>query len=198
MEKYFFEPMLDIYAPLKETEEISNFGIVKENHLYRGGMPYGDKPYEQLKKIGIKTVINLKIEDSALDYVNEERNLKNKGIDIYYLPLPNVAPPTLEQALEFLTVVYDKKNIPSFFHCHRGADRTGVMSAIFRITQGYSASWSLVEAEKYNIASSFFSKKIDFVYKFEEKWLEWKKEGKIPDELYNFNFLSLLEEKSDE
>jgi len=198
MEKYFFEPMLDIYAPLKESDELLNFGVVKENHLYRGAMPYGDKPYQQLKELGIKTVINLKIEDSALDYVSEERNLKSKGINLYYLPLPNVAPPTLEQTLEFLTFVYNERNIPVFLHCHRGADRTGVMSAIFRITQGYSASWSLVEAEKYNIASSFFSKKIDFVYDFEKKWIEWKKEGKIPNNLYNFSFIDLLEEKNDE
>lgn len=193
MERYIFEPMLDIYAPLKETEELGNFGIVSEKQLYRGSMPVGQHNYEALANLGIKTVINLKVEDSAVEYVSEQNNLSKRDINLHYMPMPNVAPPTLNQALEFLTISYNSDMYPVFFHCHRGADRTGVMAAVFRITQGYTSSWALVEAEKFNIASSFFTKKIDFVYDFENKWKKWKEEGKIPNNLTNFDFLSLIE-----
>jgi protein tyrosine/serine phosphatase len=194
MEKYFFEPMLDIYAPLKETEEIGNFGIVQENILYRGSMPVGEHNYEQLAQLGIKTVVNLKIEDSAVEYVTEQNNLQKREINLHYMPLPNVAAPTILQGLEFLTLVYGSETKPVFVHCHRGADRTGIMSALFRITQGYTASWSLLEAEKYNIASSFHNHKIEYVYNFEKKWNIWKEEGKIPSNLNNFDFTKLMEE----
>lgn len=197
MEKYFFEPMLDIYAPLKETEEIGNFGIVLENVLYRGSMPVGKQNYDQLSNIGIKTVVNLKIEDSAVEYVEEQQNLQKRDINLHYLPLPNVAAPTILQGLEFLNIVYQNDTRPVFIHCHRGADRTGIMSALFRITQGYTASWSLLEAEKYNIASSFHNHKIEYVYNFEKKWNEWKSQGKIPSNLVNFDFTKLMEEEQD-
>jgi protein tyrosine/serine phosphatase len=192
MERYFFEPMLDIYAPLKETEELSNFGIVAENQLYRGGMPVGELTYDQLVDLGIKTVINLKIEDSAVEYVAEQNQLLKRDINLHYLPLPNVAPPTMLQIMEFLTIVYNTEMKPVFIHCHRGADRTGNMAAVFRVTQGYSASWSLLEAEKYNIASSFHNYKIESVYQFEKQWLKWKEQGKIPADLTNFDFISLM------
>ena len=192
MEKYFFEPMLDLYHPLKETDELTNFGIVSEHQLYRGGMPVGEHAYDQLVNHGVRTVVNLKIEDSAVEYVSEQNNLLKRNIALHYLPLPNVAPPTIIQAMEFLTIVYNSDMKPAFVHCHRGADRTGTMAAVFRITQGHSASWALVEAEKYNIASSFFAKKIDFVYSFEKQWLKWKEEGKISNDLTDFDFLNLI------
>lgn len=198
MEKYFFEPMLDIYAPLKETEEIGNFGVVQENVLYRGSMPVGESNYDQLAQLGIKTVVNLKIEDSAVEYVTEQNNLQKREINLHYMPLPNVAAPTILQGLEFLTLVYGSETKPVFVHCHRGADRTGIMSALFRITQGYTASWSLLEAEKYNIASSFHNHKVEYVYNFEKKWNVWKEEGKIPSNLNNFDFTKLMEEDETE
>lgn len=192
MEKYVFEPMLDLYAPLKETEDLSNFGEISSGQLYRGGMPVGESNYNRLSELGIKTVINLKIEDSAVEYVAEQNNLLQREIGLHYLPMANVAPPTMQQALEFLTVVYNNDTKPVFVHCHRGADRTGIMVAVFRITQGYTASWALLEAEKYNIASSFHNYKIEFVYEFEKKWLKWKEEGKIPQDLSNFDFMNLM------
>lgn len=194
IEKYVFEPVLDVVAPLKETHELGNFGVVDETRLYRGSMPVGQHNYDKLAEVGIKTVVNLKIEDSAVEYVAEQNSLSKRDIALHYIPLPNVAAPTLQQALEFLTVVYNSEMSPVFVHCHRGADRTGIMSGIYRITQGYSASWALVEAEKYNIASSFHDSKIEFVYKFEQYWTKWKSEGKIPENLNNFDFLSLVEE----
>lgn len=192
MEKYVFEPMLDIYAPLKETDELNNFGIVKENQLYRGGTPVGESHYDRIAELGIKTVVNLKVEDSAVEYVNEQNNLHKRDINLHYIPMPNVAAPTVLQGLEFLTICYNTDMKPVFVHCHRGSDRTGIVSAIFRITQGYNASWALAEAQKFNIASSFHNYKIEFVYKFEKYWLKWKEEGKIPNDLTNFDFTHLV------
>ncbi|MBC7475164.1 MAG: tyrosine-protein phosphatase [Candidatus Sericytochromatia bacterium] len=199
LERYFFEPMLDIYAPLKETDGLNNLGTVAYAQLYRGGMPVGEHNYDILADLGIKTVINLKIEDSAVEYVGEQNNLLKREIGLHYIPLPNVAAPTMQQAMEFLTIVYNTDMKPVFVHCHRGSDRTGIMAAVFRITQGYSASWALVEAEKYNIAASFHHYKIEFVYDFEKNWIKWTSEVKIPNDLTNFDFINLMsiEENND-
>jgi len=197
-EKFIFDPMLDIYAPLKETDEISNFGIVEEYQLYRGSMLVGTENYDYLKDLGIKTVINLKIEDSAIEFVSEQNALLKRNISLYYIPMPNVAAPSIAQAMEFLTYVYDIHTKPVFVHCHRGADRTGVMAALFRITQGYTAAKALFEAQKYNMASNIHVDKVNFVYDFEKKWIELKNNSLIPNNLTNFDFLSLLSEEEKE
>ncbi|MFN8672526.1 MAG: tyrosine-protein phosphatase [Candidatus Sericytochromatia bacterium] len=192
MEKYVFEPMLDLYAPLKDTDSLNNFGIVKENQLYRGGTPVGESHYDRIAELGIKTVVNLKVEDSAVEYVNEQTNLAKKDIQLHYIPMPNIAAPTLLQVLEFLTICYNDETKPVFVHCHRGSDRTGIVSAAFRITEGHRADWALAEAQKFNIASNIHTTKIEFIYDFEKKWLKWKEEGHIPNNLINFDFTNLI------
>jgi protein tyrosine/serine phosphatase len=37
------------------------------------------------------------------------------------------------EVVEFLKVVTDTNNLPAFVHCERGADRTGMMCAMYRI-----------------------------------------------------------------
>jgi protein tyrosine/serine phosphatase len=52
-------------------------------------------------------------------------------------------PPTEEQVRLFLSVVKDSSRHPVFIHCRRGKDRTGVMSAIYRIE---ACGWTSDEA----------------------------------------------------
>jgi protein tyrosine/serine phosphatase len=48
-----------------------------------------------------------------------------------------------KDVIRFLQIVTDPKRIPVFVHCQHGADRTGTMCAIYRITIQY---WSKDEA----------------------------------------------------
>ncbi|HCE45008.1 MAG TPA: protein-tyrosine-phosphatase [Lentisphaeria bacterium] len=105
--------------------------------LYRSAQPTGEG-MKNLGKLGIKTVINLrafhsdKDEIKGTDILNERLNVKTWHIED-------------EDVVKFLQIVRKKENGPFLVHCQHGADRTGVMSCMFRIIE---EGWSKDDAIK--------------------------------------------------
>jgi protein tyrosine phosphatase (PTP) superfamily phosphohydrolase (DUF442 family) len=103
---------------------ISNFYQVTTN-LYRGAQPTVEG-MKQLKAMGIKTVINLRSFHSDKDEV-AGTGLKSVRFEVKPWHAEE------DDVVEFLKVVADTNNLPAFVHCQRGADRTGMMCAMYRI-----------------------------------------------------------------
>lgn len=94
-------------------------------NLYRGAQPTAEG-MRQLKALGIKTVINLRTFHSDKDEV------AGTGLQsIRFETKPWHAEE--EDVVGFLKAVTDTNNLPAFVHCQRGADRTGLMCAMYRI-----------------------------------------------------------------
>ncbi len=130
---------------------IENFGKVN-NHYYRGSQPLADDLTE-LKKLGIKTIIDLR-QDSIKDAPDRTRAA---GLQYINIPLTTKRPATDEQTQYFLKLVNDQENWPVFVHCKGGRHRTGEMTAIYRITQdGWTADQAYDEMKKYDFEDSFF------------------------------------------
>jgi len=145
---------LTIYAQTinkNTTAGIENFGRVNDNY-YRGSQPIADE-FSELKKLGIKTVIDLR-EDSLTDSGNLARAA---GLQYVNIPLSTKRAATDDQTEHFLRVVNDQANWPVFVHCKGGRHRTGEMTAIYRITQqGWTAEQAYDEMKKYDFEDSFF------------------------------------------
>jgi len=111
--------------------------------LYRGAQP-SEKGFELLKQNGIKTVINLRLENDESDIVQK------LGMNYVHIPIEDVRPWSYipEAAIaKYFELVNNPANYPIFFHCHRGADRTGEMAALYRMAiQGWSAQQAYSEA----------------------------------------------------
>ena len=121
---------------------------VEENKLYRSGQPRGAGLY-WLKIKGIKTVINLRKPHS--DGLAEEREFCEKnGIIFYNIPIGSTYETVSKTAEAFRKIYADPQNYPILVHCSRGRERSGVMSAIYRIEEN---GWSNGEAlyELYNL-----------------------------------------------
>lgn len=145
---------LPIYAQTinkNVTAGIENFGKVNDNY-YRGSQPIADE-FSELKKLGIKTIIDLR-EDS----LNESGNLaRAAGLQYINIPLTTKRAATNDQTEYFLRLVNDEANLPVFVHCKGGRHRTGEMTAIYRITQdGWTAEQAYQEMKKYDFEDSFF------------------------------------------
>ena len=100
--------------------------------LYRGGQPTIDG-FADLKNMGIRTVVNLRVDDAERDRV-EALGMKyvHIPIDMPVLKRPwRQIPDKLVD--DFLRTVNDPANQPVFVHCRRGADRTGTMIALYRV-----------------------------------------------------------------
>ena len=54
--------------------------------------------------------------------------------------------PQDDDVVRFLQIVTDESRLPAFVHCRRGADRTGMMVAIYRIAvQGWDKEQAIAE-----------------------------------------------------
>jgi protein tyrosine/serine phosphatase len=147
--------------------EIQNFGKVNDNY-YRGAQP-GVAGFAHLKKLGIKTVIDLR-----KDSVREAPEwAKGAGLQYFNIPMKASTPATPEQTDYFLKLVNDPGNWPVYVHCKGGRHRTGALTAIYRITHdGWTADAAYKEMKQYDFESGFFggpAAQKRFVYSFYER-----------------------------
>jgi protein tyrosine/serine phosphatase len=123
---------------------IGNFGQIDDTY-FRGAQPKtGD--YRDLAAIGVKTVIDL-----TRDGREDEAGLvKAAGMTFYRIPLTTSEAPSKAAVSQFLAIVHEQANLPVFVHCQGGRHRTGVMTAVYRMTQnGWSADQAYEEMKKF-------------------------------------------------
>jgi len=113
---------------------VGNLYKINDN-LYRSAQPT-KQGMKNLKKLGIKTIINLRAFHSDTDEIrgtgllDEELSVKTWHIED-------------EDVIRVLRIIRKKESGPFLIHCQHGADRTGVMSAMYRIVE---QGWSKDEA----------------------------------------------------
>jgi protein tyrosine/serine phosphatase len=106
--------------------------------LYRGAQPE-EAGYAELKAMGIKTVVNLRT------FHSDRRECKEHGLDNVHIRV-QAWNPEVEDVQAFLEVAADPNRRPVFVHCLHGADRTGMMVALYRIVrQGWSKESAIRE-----------------------------------------------------
>ena len=142
---------------------IDNFGQVSDSY-FRGAQPVGDD-YASLAAIGVKTVIDLTDEDASAD---EPRLVTGLGMKSLRIPMSTRETPSAEKIGEFLQIVNDPANQPVYVHCVGGRHRTGVMTAVFRMTHdGWTADQAFAEMKKYKFGADFLHPEFKkFVYAF--------------------------------
>jgi len=133
--------------------------------LYRGGQP-SDKGLEELKAMGIKTVISLR--HNKFEVERERRKAKELGLAFDYIPMDGLHKPSKAKINQFLSIVTNPACQPVFVHCEFGQDRTGTMVAIYREeVQNWSAKHAYDE-----MVSKGFEKRYawlaDSVFDYEE------------------------------
>jgi protein tyrosine/serine phosphatase len=129
-------------SDLPSSNNIPRFQMLADG-LYRGGQP-DKKGFEFLKQKGVKTVINLRMEN------DEEGTVTQLGMNYVQIAIDDPRPSSKIPELaisKYFEIVNDPANYPIFFHCRRGADRTGALAALYRIAnQGWEAKKAYSEA----------------------------------------------------
>jgi len=120
-----------------ELQGVGNLHKVNEN-LYRSEQPTSEGMKNLKEQIGIKTVINLRTFHSDADEIRGT-GLLNEELSVKTWHIEN------EDVVRVLKLIRNKENGPFLIHCQHGADRTGLMSAMYRIVE---QGWTKDEAIK--------------------------------------------------
>jgi len=138
-------------ASAASNVRIDNFGRVNANY-YRGAQPEG-QDYHDLAALGVKTIINLTSDDAQ---PNERQMTERSGMRYVQIPMTTHQEPTNAQIAQFLSIVNDPASQPVYVHCVGGKHRTGVMTAIVRMTNdGWSADQAFSEMKQYKFGADF-------------------------------------------
>ena len=135
---------------------------------FRGAQPVGSD-YADLARLGVKTVINL-IGDEDLDST-EQSSVEEHGMRYVQIPMSTRKAPTAQQLETFLSVVNDPASQPVYVHCVGGRHRTGVMTAVYRMTKdGISGAEAFTEMKRFKYGPDFLHPEFKkFVYGYEVK-----------------------------
>jgi tyrosine-protein phosphatase SIW14 len=144
------------------TIRIANFGNVSPGY-YRGAQPKGED-FADLAAIGIKTVIDLQKDGDP----GEQSAVEGHGMQFLRIPMTTRVAPTNEQIARFLATVNDPAKQPVYVHCAGGRHRTGVMTAVYRMSnERWEAAKAFAEMKKYDFGKDYLHPEFKrFVYGF--------------------------------
>jgi len=127
------QPRPATWAQPIKTTSLKNFYRLDE-HVYRSAQP-AKKDFEYLKTLGIRNILNLR------DYHHDEVGSKTPDLNLVRVPMDagKIRTDDVVTALRFIKQSKD----PVLIHCWHGSDRTGTISALYRIV---FQNWSKEDA----------------------------------------------------
>ena len=127
--------MSSAYGSKLKIPGVPNPGKINDG-LYRGAQP-NEHGLEELKKLGITTIVDLRAEDRPKSEW-EKREAERLGMHFVHIPIAGFAAPTNEEVVQFLSLVRNAQQggppQKIFVHCLLGEDRTGVFIATYRMS----------------------------------------------------------------
>jgi tyrosine-protein phosphatase SIW14 len=139
-----------------QNDNLPNFQKV-DDHVYRGAQPT-DSGFKELAQLGIKTIVDLR-DVGEHSQADEEKIVTGLGMRYVSIPMHGLSTPKDDKIAAVQALFNDTTNGPVFVHCKRGADRTGMVVAVYRISHDqWDNKKALSEAKSYGM--SFFERAI--------------------------------------
>lgn len=98
--------------------------------IYRGDQPDTLSDYKMLKSLGVKTIINLRMEKN---FIMREAEIADKiGFGFLSFPINALTYPDKATIDSVLLALTDPSLQPVYVHCQHGRDRTGLVIGLYR------------------------------------------------------------------
>jgi protein tyrosine/serine phosphatase len=145
-----------------------------------------------LKRKGLRTIINLRGERLCGSYWLEQAVCERKGITLVNFQIRSRAAPTPDE-IKAARDLFQHIEYPMLMHCKSGADRVGLMSALYRYFQegvplaearrGLALRYGHFRQADTGILDRFFEKYLEDNARQPMPFLEWVDTVYDPDEL---------------
>jgi len=142
-----------------------NFHIV-DNGIWRSAQP-SIESIAVMKKHGLKTIINLR--GSEENHLWERRICDSLGIQYFHYPMDGREVPDTARLNKILKVIENQQNQPIMFHCLGGKDRTGIVTAIYRLK---NSDVEFEEVHKEMLMYGYNEKEFSHLAEFAKRWRE--------------------------
>ncbi|MEQ9315474.1 MAG: sulfur transferase domain-containing protein [Henriciella sp.] len=160
--------------------------------MWRSNQPNPRQVAEHAKLRGIKTILNLRGESTKGYYLLEKEACEAAGITLIDFQVFSRDTPKVETILAarelFETIEY-----PALMHCKSGADRAGLMSALYMIfrrdmpvgkaLEQLSGKYLHVKSGKTGMLDAFFEAYLEATQDKAKPFLAWVKEDYDPAEV---------------
>jgi len=118
-----------------------NFRAVETGRVYRSGQLSEEEFARQVKKLGIRSVINLRGENPGESWYDAEAKVaKTLDVSLINFRMSARVVMSVEQMQE-LALVMNGAPKPMLIHCMAGSDRTGLASAIYCLEEGMAPTF---------------------------------------------------------
>jgi protein tyrosine/serine phosphatase len=122
---------------MRQINGVPNFYKINA-FLYRSAQPT-QAGMDRLRQLGIKTIINLRAFNSDTDKIGAT-GLLNERLHVNTWHIED------EDVIKVMKIISHREKGPFLIHCQHGADRTGVMCALYRILyQGWTREQAIDE-----------------------------------------------------
>ena len=142
----------------------SNFGAVSPGRLYRCNHPTPARLARLTRRLGLKTLINLRGRAGNGSDALSRDAAASLGLDFIDMALESRGAPQRDRILR-LHDIYRSMRAPALLHCKSGADRAGLAAGLFLLFEGGSARDAMrqlsfrfghIRAAKTGILDAFF------------------------------------------
>jgi len=161
------EPLEDTAGEVAATLPL--FHRVDDNYL-RGSQPLRGG-IGTLTRLGVKTIVDLRSIYDHTDDVKETAEIA--GLAYQWVPMSVWNPPTDDEANRFVSVVTDTNKGPFYVFCTDGLNRTGEMTAIYRVAHdNWTVEKALDEADELGFNPYYYGLRSyvwDYARKFRPK-----------------------------
>lgn len=128
------------WATAVQVDGVDNLYRV-DDHFYRSQQPTAEGLRRAREQLGIRTVIDLRAFHSDRDKA-KQAGVRDEELSVKTWHIED------EDVVRVLSILRHRDNGPFLLHCQHGADRTGLMTAMYRIVeQGWSKDEAIDEME---------------------------------------------------
>jgi protein tyrosine phosphatase (PTP) superfamily phosphohydrolase (DUF442 family) len=123
--------------------------------LWRGHAPYRAQHYEQIKALGVRTILDMR-GNQPFASARERRLAAQHGLDYINVPI-SFRPLRDGSGDAVVAAMADASKYPMYVHCNLDRDRTSAAVAAYRVkVQGWSVAAAEREAKAHGIRWQYF------------------------------------------